>query len=157
MVNVRALLAADSGLELQFVRHRKSGTVHVITPDDPDEIGEEYRFDEIPADLALAFACGDTPTICGFLAHINIGETGDVKVSHFDDDDLCHRCHRVLGPDHQHRAFEHPRPSEDEDGPDGQGTGSTPGPGTHNTPPPRDSSHDIHQHPDHPGAGRGRA
>jgi hypothetical protein len=115
MVDVRALLAADSGLELQFVRHRESGTVHVIVLDDPDEVAEEFRFSEIPEDVALSFACGDTATLCGYLARINVGETGDVKVSEFDDVDLCRRCHRVLGPEHQHRAFEHAQPEREPD------------------------------------------
>lgn len=114
MVDVRALLAADSGLELDFVRHNESGTVHVVTPADPDEVAPEFRFNEIPEDVALSFAVGDVQTICGYLAHINIGERGDERVSVFDDDDLCRRCYRVLGPEHQARAFEHAQPEKRE-------------------------------------------
>ncbi|OXM47522.1 hypothetical protein [Amycolatopsis alba] len=55
-------------------------------------------------------ALGDTPTLCGYRAVQNVGGVGcgDQLLETFDDQRLCARCHRALGPEHQSRAFEHP-------------------------------------------------
>ncbi len=111
MTAVRELLSRHPGLELAFIQQRDSGTVHVVLPDDPDaESGPEFRFDEIPEDALWSMALGETPTLCGYLAlqHVGGAGCGDQLVGTFDDTQLCGRCWRALGTEHQPRAFEHP-------------------------------------------------
>ncbi|SFQ26454.1 hypothetical protein [Amycolatopsis rubida] len=114
MSAVHELLSRRSDLQLEFVRHRRRGRVHVVVPRDPDtrqelaptaDLGEEEKFQG-----ALGFVRKATPTLCGrtMLVYFD-GETGDHEiVDAFADDDLCGSCHRVLGPEHAARAFEHP-------------------------------------------------
>jgi hypothetical protein len=110
---VRELLTRRSDIELRFIRHRASGTVHVVVPGDPDEQGEVFRIGEVPAEAQLAMASGQTPTLCGYVAYKSMDGTrrsSDEMVSEFDDGQLCTRCWRALGPEHQARAFEHSQP-----------------------------------------------
>ncbi|MFC0438035.1 hypothetical protein [Kutzneria buriramensis] len=114
MTAVRELLTRRGDIELKFIRHRVSGTVHVVVPDDPDKQGEVFRIGEVPADAQLAMASGQTPTLCGYLAYKSMDGTrrsSDEMVSEFDDAHLCARCWRALGPEHQARAFEYHQPS----------------------------------------------
>lgn len=114
---VRALLDRRSDIELAFVRHRCGGRVHVIVPRDPDTRQELVPTNELSAEerfqAVLNWTRRPTLTLCGriFLVYLDC-VTGDYEdVDTFDDNDLCWSCHRVLGPEHSSRAFEHPRPT----------------------------------------------
>lgn len=104
---------ADSSNELEFLRHRASGTVHVVVPRTVGPV-REFRFSEVPADVALDIALGVTHTLCGYVGRQNLhgAGCGDELVTEFDDVDLCQRCHRALGP-HAPRAFEHRQPHQE--------------------------------------------
>lgn len=108
---LRALLdrAAAEGppIDLRFVRHRRTGTVHVRWPADPREPVEVLAWSELGAVLTAPVA-----TVCGYAARHNRDGRGDAAVSVFADEDLCGRCHRGLGP-HAVLAFDHPRPEPD--------------------------------------------
>jgi hypothetical protein len=107
----RALLDRRADLELGFVQHRRSGTVHILWPDDPDERGQQVRFADVPEERVLDLALGARPTLCGYVAREHLGGAGegDQRTNVFADELLCARCHRSLGP-HAARAFEHDRP-----------------------------------------------
>lgn len=102
------LLARRGDLELQFVQHRSTGVVHIITPVDPD-IDQPVR--RLDADTLLDWAIGATPTLCGYTArrHLSGLDQGDKAISEFDRQLLCRSCHRALGR-HAHRAFEYSEP-----------------------------------------------
>lgn len=120
--DVRELLdrfLADSGAELSFVRHRTSGTVHIVLPtlpphelaDDLVDEPREFAIGDTPADVAINLALGIRSTLCPYVAAVHRGghEQGDQPVTEFDDIDLCRRCYQALG-EHTARAFEHPQP-----------------------------------------------
>ena len=114
---VRALLSRRSDVELGFVRHRRHGRVHVVVPRDPDARQELVPTDELSPEeqfqAVLNWTRLPTLTLCGrtFLVYFDC-VTGDYEdVDTFDDNDLCWSCHRVLGPAHSGRAFEHPLPN----------------------------------------------
>ena len=120
---VRDLLARRTDVELAFVRHRRTGTVHVLWPADPDaepDPPEPAREQVVETDW-IGWLRGDLGTLCGYVAREHLGGQwqGDQRVTVFADELLCARCHRALGP-HAARAFEHPvpRPSHEnqEDG-----------------------------------------
>ena len=95
--DIRAALADTSTGPLRFVRHRRSGKVHVVVPR-----------------AAVAAGGLSSRTLCGLsvVAWLVLDHSGlryDF-VTEFDDVWLCTRCHRSLGPELQWRAFEHPRP-----------------------------------------------
>lgn len=100
----RALLARRSDVELEFVQHRSTGVVHVITPADPTA---EQLVRPLDADALLDWAVGTRHTMCGYVARRHLGglDQGDKVVDDFDTAMLCRSCHRALG-DHAHRIFE---------------------------------------------------
>lgn len=114
VTSVRELLNRRSDIELEFVQHRDSGAVHVVVPRDPDrhDEGEVYRIGDVPEKAMRAMAFGEVRTLCGYVARRHLGgfECGDQMVDEFDDDLLCPRCWRALGPEHQARAFQHLQP-----------------------------------------------
>ncbi len=113
---VHDLLASRSDIELEFVRHRHRGRVHVAVPHDPNIKPETVPIDDLDEEAklqaALSFTRKPVPTLCGRAPLVYFdGVTGDHEiVDTFDDNDLCWSCHRALGPEHSSRAFEHPRP-----------------------------------------------
>jgi len=84
-----------------------SGKVHVIAhgTDWPDA-----EFD------AIAFALGDTWTVCGirFSRHVGGYEQGARRVGHFEDAMLCQRCYAAFG-DRSVLIFEANQPADDAD------------------------------------------
>jgi hypothetical protein len=115
---IRQLLAEADIVELEFVQHRDTRTVHVVTPEDPDvepEVGTPEG-DDAKLDVVLSLVRSVKPTICGYVAHVYMDPTrhSDNIIDEFEDELLCGRCHRVLG-EHSNRAFEHPTPRKEED------------------------------------------
>lgn len=100
-------LDAEGRLELRFLNHVDSGTVHVIRPVDPDDEGQPVSW----AEGLTALALDPIPTLCGYQGRP--GARGgasriDEFIDRFNDDRLCRSCHRalrLLAP----RAFEHPQ------------------------------------------------
>lgn len=117
---VRDLLARRSDIELKFVQHRDTGTVHVVVPVDPEAVPEDSRpvTDEDKAMVILSLMRTIAPTVCGYKAVVYMDPTlhTDNFVSVFEDDLTCQRCCKVLG-EHSNRAFEHPvpRPSTEDE------------------------------------------
>jgi hypothetical protein len=111
-------LVEETG-ELRFVRHRSSGTVHVIVPGEQPWGRTDLRsLPDVEPDPALNLLFGATLTICGYLAREHrdgIGR-GDPIVETFADALLCRSCHRLLGA-LADRAFEHPQTADSEETP----------------------------------------
>jgi hypothetical protein len=117
---VRDLLTRHESIELEFVQHRDSYTVHVIVPDDPDVEPEVVtpQDDAAKADVIMGLLRSNLPTVCGYVSTVWMSPTihSDNKVWEFEDHLLCARCQKALG-EHANRAFEHPVPrtsAEDE-------------------------------------------
>ncbi|RIT36848.1 hypothetical protein D2E76_16495 [Mycobacteroides abscessus] len=96
---------------LRLVRALDSNAVHIVAPDDPASPSEAKRLSELTADEALELALALRPTICGLGVSVRPGGRG-TYVGEFPDKDLCGRCHRILGSEHQHLAFAHPQPGD---------------------------------------------
>lgn len=113
----RNLLVSRSDVELTFVQHRVSGTVHVIVPEDPTAELVEARPEDDEVHW-LGWLTGARRAVCGYVARIHLGgvEQGDKLIRGFPDDRLCWRCHRALG-EHSDRAFMHPLPEDKEEEP----------------------------------------
>ena len=116
MTYIRELLdRCDTRIELSFVRHRPTGTVHVVTPADPDVEPEFTAAEALSVEQAVVAYINlarslVAPTLCGYDPQVWLDDSGpDEIVETFADGDLCWSCHRALGP-HAHRAFEHPQP-----------------------------------------------
>lgn len=95
--------------DLDFVRHERSGRVHVIAwePEDAPEVpGTGIRVWEFLVPIRT--------TLCGARVFLADGGPGEkwARVSAFDDDALCRGCHRALG-EQAWRAFEHPQGHDD--------------------------------------------
>jgi hypothetical protein len=107
-------LDSEGRLELRFLEHLDSGTVHVVRPADPDDEGREVSFAEGLAILIEA----PIPTLCSYQGHPTArggASTVDQFIDRFADAKLCRNCHRalrILAP----RAFEHPQPRGQRDG-----------------------------------------
>lgn len=111
----RALLTRHGGIELQFVRPRRRGRVHVMVPADPDLEPALVRWSDLSevdrATCMLGLSRRIVPTLCGFTATVYFDNSGSHEfIDTFDDRDLCQRCHGLLGDEHGARAFEHPQP-----------------------------------------------
>jgi hypothetical protein len=107
--------------ELEFVQNRRSGVVHIVVPTLPAWMREDGpRLADLPEreliESLMSLLLGKTPTLCGWTAKVDRNDAIDtaVSVSRFDDELLCVSCHRALG-DHSARAFEHPRPGDEEE------------------------------------------
>lgn len=97
-----------------FVRHRRTGTVHVALPerDRPAWWERMYRRRPLlaefypPTTLTTAIAA-PLPCRCGVLAvQTGFGDRFEF-VGRFSDDDLCVRCYAATPPDEQPMLFEH--------------------------------------------------
>lgn len=109
--------------ELQFLRNKRSGCVHVVMPLAPDEDAEPVRLatDQEFAEALLESWSHCTPVVCGKALHgtSNIalalgGSHTDYEwVTAFADEDLCRGCHHGLG-DQANLAFMHPLPGQEE-------------------------------------------
>lgn len=106
--------------ELEFVQNRRSRVVHIVVPTLPAWMREDgSRLADLPErdliESLMGLVLGKTPTLCGWTAKLDRNDAIDtaVAVSRFDDQLLCASCHRALG-DHGTRAFEHPRPGDEE-------------------------------------------
>lgn len=105
MHNLLTKLDERGQLELCFLRHLSTGVVHVLRPEDPDAEQCEVSFAEGLAILAEE----PIPTLCGYQGRPSArggASAVDAFVDVFDDERLCQRCHRVLGP-FASLAFEH--------------------------------------------------
>lgn len=117
MTYIRELLDRCGGrIELEFVRKLGGGPVHIAVPIDPDvepEFLEWHRMTPDQAFRAVLNLCRRTvPTLCGREFRVFLDDSGPYEmVDTFPDGDLCWSCHRALGPEHAHRAFEHPQPA----------------------------------------------
>lgn len=116
---VQELLERRSDVELTFARHRRTSTVHILIPVDPDvpPTSEPILTD---ADFnVLDWVVGKRRALCGWVARIHLGgfEGGDEVIDAFADSALCARCHAALGA-HAPRAFEHPTSDAVDDGAD---------------------------------------
>lgn len=94
---------------IRFVRAQAASTVHVVAPDDPAGPVESKPLAKLTPDEALELALALRTTICGVEVTVRPGARGGY-VEEFLDEDLCGRCHRILGAAHQHLAFAHPQP-----------------------------------------------
>lgn len=99
-------------LTLEFLRHRVTGTVHVLVPTEPGWLDTgEVR----PATVkdVLDVSVGVVWALCGYRGRRHLGgqDQGDQLVTVFADTALCGACHRGLGK-YQARAFEHEQPAE---------------------------------------------
>lgn len=103
------VLSADDGA-LEFIANRQTGTVHVSAgPCEPPESARGL-FDAGYVGLLEAMLCGTKlRTGAGY------AELYAYLLDTFEDDALCARCVRALG-DQSARAFEHPRPGDEEYG-----------------------------------------
>lgn len=114
----REILTRHPDLELRFVQQRRTGTVHVLVPVNPDTEPEHVRgrIDWI------GWLRDNRPAVCGYRARalFDADADSDQYVSEFPDSRLCGRCHRALGS-HSDRAFEHPQPSDDDGEHDNRG------------------------------------
>jgi len=116
---VHELLSRRDDVELEFVRHRRRGYVHVAVPRDPDTRQEVTDWDDLSAEEQFEGVLGiirrPVPTLCGRTQRVFLdGVTGDHElVDVFDDVDLCPSCRRALG-EHAPRAFEHPTTSSED-------------------------------------------
>lgn len=105
-------LDAAGVLELGFLQHRATGTVHVLVPSEPAwmETGEPTP---VTVDEVIAAAAGVVWALCGYRGRRHLGgfEQGDQVVTVFVDTLLCGACHRGLGK-YAARAFEHEQPPQ---------------------------------------------
>ena len=105
---------APESEDLDFVRNRDSGTVHVLRWDDRPG----RRFADLSAEDALAAVLGLRRTLCGREARASRDEAmvgAWIHTERFPDDALCTQCHAALDRHGMaHRAFEHPQ-ADDED------------------------------------------
>ena len=91
--------------DLEFLRHDKTGRVHV----------EQWLVDEEPDRDVPAPVDGDA-LLAGFIwfhqRRTLCGQTipSESAVDEFADEDLCTRCVQILG-DYSYLAFEHPLPA----------------------------------------------
>lgn len=114
----------DHTHELQFVQHRVSGVVHIVVPAAPwwMEERDAPKLSELPedqvAEAMVDLVLGKTLMLCGWIAKVDRRDETDTGrgITCFDDELLCAGCHQALGDEeHRARAFEHPRPGDDEE------------------------------------------
>lgn len=108
MTRLRELLD-EHAPPLHFVR-RDADKVHIVAPSDPAQT-ENAILGRLSGGDALVLALAQRRTVCGLAISVVPGGRGKY-VGEFPDEDLCGRCHRMLGPAHQHLAFEHPQPGD---------------------------------------------
>lgn len=100
-----ALITGHPGHELNFARQSTAGAVHVLRPwvnegmsSDPDRLQTSGLF--IPAGILGWSMCG---------IRLILHSVRGYRVSNFRDEDLCARCHELLG-DQAVRCFGPERP-----------------------------------------------
>ena len=95
-------LADASTAELEFGRHHRTGTVHVLVPlRDGDGSFAGTTASAFSSWLWVRTLCGRVPLV----ADIAIVEV-------FDDNRICGSCHTLFPADHVHRLFVHLVPDD---------------------------------------------
>lgn len=103
----------DEDTELEFIRTRSTGVVHVMMPEPEALTWHQKRLGVQDDCLGLQLVLGVVPTLCGrYLASLHDVEGERVDVFH--DGALCGQCHAWLERQGLgHLAFQHEQ-SEDE-------------------------------------------
>lgn len=95
--------------DLEFIRNKRTGTVHVevYCPDPRDTDEPVRRLADCTDEEAMDIILGQTAMLCGERFAMCPGGHAEY-VSEFPDEKLCRGCWRALG-DQSSRAFEHPQ------------------------------------------------
>ncbi len=101
------------GAEIEFAEYRATGTVHVVEHVPAPYIRAAGLAEMSFGEGLMAMFSTPRPMLCG--ARFTVGFPGSRGewTDCFEDEAFCVRCIRALG-DQSARAFEHPRPGDEE-------------------------------------------
>lgn len=104
-----------SDAELLFVETAATGTVHIAVRYSVHHLEDQGVTASVSGGAAfIDMAITPTVTRCGKRTFPQF-EHDHVKTGRFRDEQLCAACYRTLAPADQARAFEHPRPDDEDD------------------------------------------
>jgi hypothetical protein len=105
----------DDLVEVEFLRCRKTRTVHVVVGE--AERVERWRrvraTDLIDDEPWLHLTLGPVLCRCGYLGITMPPGQRDEYTDSFEDDELCRTCYKTIPSNQAHRLFEHDCPSTD--------------------------------------------